>query len=537
MDGANLNQRYFTLRARACAAGAILIGTIVLLGWILEIPILRSFIPHWVEMKSNTALGYVCTGLSLWLLSDQNASQRVKWYGHALGWFIILLGTLTTSQYLFGWDLGIDQILFKEPPGAVGTSHPNRMAVASAVNFILKGIALVGIDWEFRRNHRPSQYLSLITAIPAIQALVAYSYGVQNVLGGGSFFLVAQMAVPAALAWLLLSLGTLLARPDKGILRPFLFDREMSFSWRNTIFIAIFVPPLFGFWFSYGAGQGYYEPAFGYSLLSVTCVVIISGFIWRSAIQTWRVSIKQRQAEDGLRSALSLRDEFLSIASHELKTPLTTLKLHTQITKRNLQKDGAPLLTKEALLRFLSGSDAQIERLTRLIEDMLDVVRIESGKLSLSFESVDLAVLLRNVCEQFSPQLEAAGCKVSVESSGELIGEWDPYRIEQVLVNLLSNAMKYGEGKPIQIFLQSDITKARMIVRDQGAGIDPKDHGRVFERFERAVSVKGKAGLGLGLFIARKIVNAHEGQIFLESAINKGSSFTVELPLKRQVRT
>jgi signal transduction histidine kinase len=175
--------------------------------------------------------------------------------------------------------------------------------------------------------------------------------------------------------------------------------------------------------------------------------------------------------------------------------------------------------------------ERQLNRLIRLVEDMLDVSRISTGRITYSAEEFDLCELAKDVTSRYASQFEAAGVTVRVEAPGPVIGKWDRYRLEQVIVNLLTNALKYGAGQPVEITVSKRPGYAVLAVRDHGLGIPAQDHARIFEQFERAVSGNSISGLGLGLFISRKIVEAHHGTIQVESKEGHGSTFIVELPL------
>jgi signal transduction histidine kinase/PAS domain-containing protein len=229
------------------------------------------------------------------------------------------------------------------------------------------------------------------------------------------------------------------------------------------------------------------------------------------------------------REAVKARDVFLSVASHELKTPLTSLRLQTQSMARDLRR-----AEDSALVRTISPKvdavEQQLRRLTELVNGLLDVSRITGQKLQLFPERTDLTALTEEVAHRFHPVLAKTGCEMRLDLAGEVFGTWDRLRLDQVITNLLSNAVKYGAARPIEIVLREDGRRARLTVRDEGIGIASEDQNRIFERFERAVAETHVPGFGMGLWIAREIVEAHAGHIVVESAPGRGSRFTVELP-------
>lgn len=233
---------------------------------------------------------------------------------------------------------------------------------------------------------------------------------------------------------------------------------------------------------------------------------------------------------DDARKAIQARDEFLSIASHELKTPLTPLKLQMQILARQL-KNGQTNVSPEKLIKILENSDNQLNRLSRLIEDLLDVSRITSGKLRLNLETFDLKNILEEVMTQYGLQLKDALSQIEIDAEPNVNCLVDSMRIEQVIINLLTNAIKYAPGKPIKITLQKSGQMAKIAIKDQGPGIAEENQERIFKRFERVKATDNIGGLGLGLYISHQIVEAHQGKIYVESEQGKGSNFVIELPL------
>ena len=236
-------------------------------------------------------------------------------------------------------------------------------------------------------------------------------------------------------------------------------------------------------------------------------------------------------ARDDAHRALQLREEFISLASHELNTPLTSLKLQTQMAQRRLQKDHG--LPPETITRLVQTYDSQLQRLIRMVGDMFDISRIQAGKLDLELTQVDLEEMVRGVVERTLENMGDELPPVSVRIRTAVRGHWDRFRIEQVVLNLLTNAMKYGASKPIEISLGREDGMAVIEVKDSGIGIARDNQRRIFDRFERAVGTRDFGGLGLGLYISRQIVTAHGGEISVASEPGAGSTFTVRLPAER----
>jgi signal transduction histidine kinase len=243
------------------------------------------------------------------------------------------------------------------------------------------------------------------------------------------------------------------------------------------------------------------------------------------------VAIEHARLYHQSREAIRLHDEFLAVASHELYTPMTSLKLSLQM----LARLGPGELTHPHGAALLHVLENQEQRLTRLIDDLLDVSRLETGRLALTRESVDLAEVARGVVRSMQRQLADAGCDVELRSDRPTMGHWDAARLGQVLSNLLSNAAKWGAGHPIEIAVQGEPRQASMTVSDHGSGIAPTDRSRIFERFTRAASAEHRGGLGLGLSISKGIVDAHGGTIRFETELGRGTTFIVELPYEAQV--
>jgi signal transduction histidine kinase len=243
---------------------------------------------------------------------------------------------------------------------------------------------------------------------------------------------------------------------------------------------------------------------------------------------------QQRQSAllDELRGAIRTRDEFLSIAGHELRTPITTLALQVESLDGVLRAKAPPELLS-VVSRRLEVTRRQVDRLAALVATLVDVSRINAKRLEVSREPADLVEVLRSTVERLGDQAARAGSSLRFEEAGPIRGDFDVSRVDQVATNLLTNAIRYGRGQPILLRASGADGRACFSVEDGGIGIAPEHQGRIFQQYGRAAPATNYAGLGLGLWISRHLVEAMGGAISFRSELGVGSVFTVELPRSR----
>jgi signal transduction histidine kinase len=233
---------------------------------------------------------------------------------------------------------------------------------------------------------------------------------------------------------------------------------------------------------------------------------------------------ERRDAVAALQRAVEVRDEFLTLAGHELRTPLTTLRLQVQAILRALGRGEPVQAMKDRLLIIERGT----HRLHELVDRLLDITQVAQQGIALERKPCDLAHIVNEIVARF---VEAgAAAEFEVKAPSPVTGNWDDVRLESMVTNLISNALKYGQGRPVRIAVEDLVTEARLLVEDQGIGIAPVDQERIFERFSRAASGRSYAGFGIGLWLVRQIAQAHGGTVTLKSEPSAGSTFTVILP-------
>lgn len=244
----------------------------------------------------------------------------------------------------------------------------------------------------------------------------------------------------------------------------------------------------------------------------------------------WKFSLENASLYQKAQEAIQVRDEFMSIASHELKTPITTLRLQLDLISRRLKQTNDETNLKK-LQDGASGASKQVSRLISLIENLLDSTRVTAGKLVLNKEDVDVTDLSRDVVERVHLQAKEVGSEIITDIEENLAGLYDRLRLEQIMLNLLTNAIKYGDGQIIRFSVKALGETLKIQVADKGVGIGRDELARVFNRYERIENKSNAPGLGLGLYILKQIVEAHGGKVEVESVLGEGSTFTVTLPL------
>lgn len=238
--------------------------------------------------------------------------------------------------------------------------------------------------------------------------------------------------------------------------------------------------------------------------------------------------IAQEKLNEAFES-IRIRDEFISVASHELRTPVTRILLSLQLMKRTEQMT-------EKMMKSMDLCEASTKELSVLMDNIVDVTRLRLGKLDIKRTKTNITSIMVNVLTKHKDQIRIAGNHVSFVHDGDIIGYWDQTRIEQLFTNFLSNSLKYASGKDIRIEMRLKDDSFYFVIEDDGPGIPVGLQNKIFERFERATDSKKISGLGLGLYVARQIVEAHKGEISLESSKGKGTRFRVVLPVKQEKR-
>ena len=544
----------------AAGSGVCLIACVVLAGWVLGVETLKSVSPGMIAMKVNTAVTFILAGTTLLLVraeSPRHPQQRAACLCAAA---VALIGGLTLGEYLFGWDLGIDQLLFAELPGPAGAPEPGRMAPQAAASFLALGVALLVLDT--RHGASMAQCLALGTGLTALVALIGYVYQVTALYVVGPYL---GIALNTTLNFIILSVGILCVRPTRGMMALVVSESAGGVTVRRLLPVAIAAPVLLGL-----AIEGLGTPAGASASIYTVSLIVVFGVLvlWNgrllhcsdlertqaeqhvrqlnaeldqrvrertanlsTAVTALEEEVAARQrVEERLRSAAAelarsndQLQEFASIVSHDLQEPLRMVTSYVDLLARRYKSK----LDTDAD-DFIAFAVDGTARMRRLIDDLLGYSRV--GTRGKGFVLTNCEHVLASVLADLQESIATSGDVVTHDPLPTVMA--DDVQLGQVLQNLIANAIKLrGEAPPrVHVNAERHDDAWQFAVRDNGIGIDPQHFARIFVIFERLHARDAYAGTGVGLAICKRIVERHGGRIWVESAPGKGATFFFTIP-------
>jgi signal transduction histidine kinase len=519
--------------ASALAGGCVaLVGALVLAGWWFDIASFKSVYGP-ITMKSNAAMALLMCGSGL--LAHARGFRRI---GICFAAVTATLGALTLSQHLFGWNLGLDELLFLEPAGAAATASPNRMGPNAAMSLTLAGTALLLLFRGTSRAIRIAQSLAIVAVLLAMLAVAGYVYGAFELYAIARY---TGIALHTALALLVLHLGILMARVDDGPMAAFVADGPAGTLLRRLVAPTILIPLLLGYLVIIGRRADLLDRGLSTAVFAVSIVVVLGTTVWQTAKKIALsdehrrhaerdrdlLLVRERRARDEAEKASRLKDHFIAMLSHELRTPLNVMLGWTSVlesdTSRERHAHAAAVVARNGRL------------LARLVEDLLDISRASAGQFEIASRPMRLNAVVQASIDAMAPVAAARGVQLVGHldpAIGVIAG--DPERIQQIVSNLLSNAVKFtGDGGRVEVRTALEESMATLIVTDTGVGFDAAFAAELFQPFRQADSSTRRehGGLGLGLSIAKHIAKLHGGSIAGSSAgPAKGATFIVRLP-------
>lgn len=515
-----------------------LIGVIGLAGWILEIEELKSFVASGVTIKANTALCLSLAAIAILALRYGHDSGFWQPLGRACAAVIAAIGLATLFEHATQRDLGIDQLIATEAPGAIATSSPGRMGPPASLAFFLTGLSLFALPVA---RGKWTQLGGFVVCIIASVPLIGYAYHIPPLYGISRY---TGIAAHTAFALLVLGVATISLRREHGFIAALCADDAGGDMARRMILPALFLPFVFGWLRTVGERAGWIDPAVGRPLLVVSLTIAMALLTYWNARAMSSFEARKRaddqaaldaleaakataeQAREKAEGASRVKSEFIATLSHEMRTPLSAVLLRVSAFEDH---PDFPAALREDLEEMRQNLLLEIN----LISDLLDLTRIERGSLSLEKTDLDLhhliaatiAMCRRSETAPIEFRPTATRCCLS----------GDKTRLHQVFWNLLTNAQKFTPSSG-RIFVETANGPDGSIlvqVRDNGRGFSSEIGQRMFTAFEQGETrdERQRSGLGLGLSITRTLVEAHRGTIAAHSSgPGEGSTFTIELP-------
>jgi signal transduction histidine kinase/DNA-binding response OmpR family regulator len=516
----------------------VALGLVVLVGWAFDSEVLKSVIPGFVTMKANTAICFVLCGFALLLGYLVRPRKWKKTASTVLSIVVLFIGSVTILEYLTGISCGLDQLLFSESPLSPDTSSPNRMAPNTAFNFMLHATALLLLS-HGRRGAILAQVFSFVGLFIAMLALIGYLFNAQVFT---TVFSQTRMALHTIAGFGMIGLGTLLARPNRGLVAAVLADSPGGLVARRLIAPAILIPIIFGWIIFQGLNRNYYDAGFACSLIVLGSMAVICALTTRSIMELNRIeNERQRLSEEHLQAdvrergaveASRLKSEFVANVSHELRTPMngvlgmTSLLLDTELTVEQ----------REHIETIRQSGDA----LLNLVNEILDFSKMEAGKIVLENKPFALAPCIDEVVALLAPSAQRNKINLLsyIHPQVPLSFVGDSARLRQILINLVGNAIKFTDEGEVSLEVTAERDEeGRYIlefqVSDTGVGIAPNALPLLFQPFQQAdaSATRRHGGTGLGLTISKRLIELMGGNITVSSILSAGSIFRFTVAL------
>ncbi len=515
---------------------AIFVGLLVIFGWAFNIGSFKSIFPNIVEMKANTAICFVLIGVSLFFLNEKLITKPQLRITQICAIIVVIIGFLSIIEYLFNFNIGIDQLLFKEQVGAILTTNPGRMAQTTALNFLLIGVSLLIIDLKNKYGNSTYQVFVLLAGSISLFSFAGYIYGATTSYSN----LITPMALNTSITFMVICLGLLFLRPYQGIMATFTSSLLGGVMARRLLPLTIVILLVIGLFRIIGANLGLYDVATGVTITIIAAVIILSFLIWKSADSLNRIDLEARKTKEKLelsnkkleRQTNQLKDandeleSFAFSISHDLRTPLRAIDGYSHVLLKRYEDE-----LDDQGKRFLNNVRDNTNRMAQLIDDILALSR--AGRTELKKSDFDMESLVKNVFKELKPTADGREVQLKVHSLPVVYS--DRTAMHQILTNLISNSIKFTEHKEnpiIEVGAEKGETETIYYVKDNGAGFNMKYYNKLFDIFQRLHSQKEFEGTGVGLAIVKRLINRQGGHIWAEGKVDEGATFFFTLPNK-----
>ena len=528
--GETASQLFLLRLSRRASMAVMFVGTLVLIGWLLHVPVLKSAGPALIAMNPLTAVLFILSGAAL-IRAGERSRKRPDKVVMICAVVILLGGAMKVAECVFAFKLDFDQLLFRRELSSPGPFGPNEIAMNTAISFICCGMGLLSLDVQTRRGFRPAQMFIVMVGLMALLALIGYGYRVLPLYSFGSRL---PMALNSAIGFELFAVAALAVRPSRGLMRVITSDTTGGSMARRLLPAAIFIPLILGAFLFSSEKHGMFAMESGISLFAFAIIVLFTAVIWWNAkLLFWAEQERLKAMEKLRQTTLELErsntelQQFAYVASHDLTEPLRMVVSYLELlTSRTRGKLGDE--EKEFIGCAVDGA----RRMQTLIQDLLAYARVDTRGRPL--EPTDCDRVLESVL---------ANLKVAIEESHTVIThdrlpvvQGDAVQLTQVFQNLIGNAIKFhGKAEP-KIFVGVKQEKNEWIfqVKDNGIGIDSRNFSRIFILFQRLHTRREYPGTGMGLAICKKIIERHGGRIWVESTPEHGTTFFFTIPAENE---
>ena len=512
----------------------IIIGVIIFIGWAFNIPLLKSPGPDFPTIKFNSALCFILIGASLWLQQTKRINKRNRHIAQVLTVIVLLIGLIALIEHLFNFNLGIDQILFIEPSGALETSAPNRIAFIGAIEYIIIGFALLVIDKKVHK-YSPTQYLMILGSIISLMVLLGYLYDAPE------FYKISYYtatSIYAGIVFMLISFAVLIARPETGFMEVLTSGEYGSIFGLRILFVLAIISIVFGWLRILGQNLGYYDTAFGTVLYTLSVLIILSIFVWNSILSLNKTDRERKDANNELKKNLEELERsnkelksFTHITSHDLQEPLRTITSYSQLIERRYKRQLDPDADE-----FLEYMVSDAKRMKSMIQGLLDYSHVEAK--GDEFKEVNTEKALDIALSNLQHSIEQYHAEVTHDPLPPVFA--DENQIVNVFQNLIDNALKFrkkDETPKIHISAKKDDNEWIFSVKDNSMGIEDQYFDKIFEVFKRLHAIGEYEGAGIGLAIVKRIIDRHGGHIWVKSSPGEGSTFYFTIPLVTKLKS
>jgi signal transduction histidine kinase len=499
---------------------AIGVGILVLVGWSLGLDPLKRMLPAFVAMNPATAVLFILTGTALALAICCRASRLVETTRKGLA-AIVIAAALSELFELAGlWHSPVDEVLFSQGLWDERNHLWNRIAPFTAVNFLLSGLSIFMLDMRGRRLF--SQSLAIVIGFVAILPITGYAYDVPSLSNLGGWH---PMAFHTAAAFLVLAGGLLFAVPHAPLIEPFATNDPRGVLARRLFPLAVLLTLVLGWVCVWGERNAWFDTNFGIALYAITLSVLFVILLRWTVATVGKLEIERDAINARLHELNRRKDEMIAVVSHDLCSPLTGFRIVIDLLREREKPS-------EELLGLL---DHSAQRMVSMVRGLLDISKLQSEKVELELEDVRVSEVVRQAIEPLAINANAKDIKVKLHpAEQEPVLRADRLRVSQIFSNLLANAVKFtSPGGAVDVTIEPTKDAVKVNVRDTGLGIPKDEMPHIFDKY-RQTSTKataGEPGAGLGLAIVREMVLLHGGRISVSSQVNRGTVFSVCLPI------